>query len=76
MVITYAKKSTSQKLNALARIPLFMNVSEIQIIMKLFIESQFGYSPLIWVFHTRGVNNEINRIHERALKITYNDKSK
>ena len=47
MVITYAKKSTSQKLNALARIPLFMNVSEIQIIMKSFIESQFGYSLLI-----------------------------
>ena len=31
--------------------------------------------PLIWMFHSRGVNNKINRIHERALKITYNDKS-
>ena len=27
------------------------------------------------MFHSRGVNNKINRIHERALKITYNDKS-
>ena len=75
MVITYAKKSVSQKLNALARIPLFMNVSEIRIIMKSSIESQFGYSPLIWMLHTRGVNNKINRIHERTLRITYNDKS-
>ena len=25
--------------------------------------------------HSRGLNNKINRIHERALRITYNDKS-
>ena len=43
--------------------------------MKSFTESQFGYCPLIWMFHSRGLNNEINRIHERALRITYNDKS-
>ena len=43
--------------------------------MKSFIESQFGYFPLIWMLHSRGRNNEINRIHERALRITYNDKS-
>ena len=27
------------------------------------------------MFHSRGLNNKINRIHERALRITYNDKS-
>ena len=27
------------------------------------------------MFHSRGLNNEINHIHERALRITYNDKS-
>ena len=43
--------------------------------MKAFIESQFGYCPLIWMFHSRSLNNKINRIHERALRITYNDKS-
>ena len=43
--------------------------------MKSFIESQFGYCPLIWMFHSRGLNNKINRIHDRALRITYNDKS-
>ena len=39
--------------------------------MKPFIESQFGY----WMFYSRGLNNKINRIHERALRSTYNDKS-
>ena len=36
--------------------------------MKTFVESQFVYCPLIWMFHSRGLNDKINRIHERALK--------
>ena len=43
-------------------------------IMKAFIESQFGYCPLVWMFHSRSFNNKINRKHERALRIRYNDK--
>ena len=27
------------------------------------------------MFHSRGLNNKINRVHKRALRITYNDKS-
>ena len=27
------------------------------------------------MFHSKGLNDKINRIHERALTITYNDKS-
>ena len=68
-------KKASLKLNTLARIARFMNVSKKRIIIKSFIESQFGYCPLIWMLHSRGFNNKINRIHERALRITYNDKS-
>ena len=29
--------------------------------------------PLIWMFHDRGVNSKINHIHERALRIAYQD---
>ena len=68
-------QKASLKLSALACIAPFMNVSKMWIIMKSFIESQFGYCPLIWIFHSRGLNNKINLIHERALRITYNDKS-
>ena len=35
--------------------------------------SRFGYCPLIWMFHSRRLNNKINSIHERALRITYQD---
>ena len=52
-----------------------MNISKKRIIMNVFIESQFGYCHSIWMFHSIGLNNKINRIQERALRITYNDKS-
>ena len=68
-------KKACQKLNALVRFTPYMNVEKRRIIMKAFIESQFGYCPLVWMFHSRGINNKINRIHERALRITYNNKS-
>ena len=73
--VNHLCKKASLKLNALARIAPFMNVSKKPIIMKSFIEPQFAYCPLIWIFHSGGLNNKINRIHERALRIIYNDKS-
>ena len=42
-------------------------------IMKAFINSQLGYCPLVWMFHSRQLNNRINKIHERAIRILYND---
>ena len=43
--------------------------------MKQFILTQFGYCPLIWMCHSRKVNNRINRLHERALRVVYQDNS-
>ena len=64
-------KKASQKLNALARIAPYMNTQKRRAIMKSFVTSQFSYCPLIWMFHSRRLNNKINSIHERALRITY-----
>ena len=36
-------------------------------VLNAFIESQFNYCHLIWVFHSRTLKNKINRLHERAL---------
>ena len=64
----------SQKLNALARVSSYMDLPKRKLIMKAFINSQFGYCPLIWMNHSRTLNNRINRIQERALRIVYNDR--
>ena len=66
-------KKASLKLHALARISHFMNEHKLRILMKAFIESQFGYCPLIWMFHSRTSNNKINKLHERALRLVYKD---
>ena len=33
----------------------------------MFLESQFGYRPLIWMLGGRSLNNRINHLHERSL---------
>ena len=50
-----------------------MSMNKLKLIMKAFIESQFGYCPLIWMFHSRKLNNKINKLQERALRIVYKD---
>ena len=37
--------------------------------MKVFIEAQFGYSPLVWMFFEKILNRKINELHERSLQI-------
>ena len=63
----------SQKLHALSRISHYMDIKQRQLIMKSFINSQFGYCPIVWMFHSRKMNNRINKIHERSLRIVFND---
>lgn len=64
----------SQKLHALSRIAHFMMFNRRKEIVNAFILSQFGYCPLVWMFHSRKLNNRINRLHERALRIVYQDR--
>ena len=41
--------------------------------MKSFVAAQFGYCPLVRMFHGREVNRKINDIHERSFRIVYRD---
>ena len=63
----------SRKINTLGRIANYMSLEKHRIVMKTFIESQFNYCPLTWMFHSQTFNNKINRLHERALRIVYSD---
>ena len=49
-----------------------MTIDKRKILLNLFVTAQFNYCPLIWMCHSRTLNNKINRIHERALRIVYN----
>ena len=41
--------------------------------MKGFIVFEFGYCPLVWMFHSRKLNNRVNKLYERELRIVYQD---
>ena len=49
-----------------------MELPKKRILMNAFFKAQFNYCPTIWMFHT--LNNKINSLHERCLRIIYNDK--
>ena len=63
-------QKASNKLYALARISPYMGQNKLRALMRAFITSQFQYCPLIWMFHSRQLNQKINKIQERALRIT------
>ena len=68
-------KKANQKVTALARIAGILPFHKRRLILTSFIESQFSYCPLVWMFCPRKMNKKMNYIHERALRLVYNDYS-
>ena len=67
-------KKVSQKLHALPRVSKFISKKKLRVIIKAFILSQFSYCPLVWMCHSRTLNSKINKLHERALRLVYDDR--
>ena len=67
-------KKASRKVCPLARVTSWMSLSKKCSLMNAFFNSQFNYCPLIWMCHSRENNNKIKRLHERCLRIIYNNK--
>ena len=68
-------KKANVKSHALARIAHLMKTDKLRLLVKAFIESQFAYCPLVWMYHSRTLNNKINKLHERALHLVYKDRN-
>ena len=66
-------KKACRKLTALKRLTKILTLQQRKTLMKSFIDSQFNYCPLIWMQHTRSLNNKINKLQERSLRIVYED---
>ena len=66
-------KKAGRKLSVLSRLSNLMSFQQRRLLMKSFVEAQFGYCPLVWMFHGREINRKINHIHERSLRIVYRD---
>ena len=66
-------KKACVKLNALSRILYYMDPLKRRLLLNAFFTSQFNYCPLTWMFHSRKLNNKINRLHKRCLQLIYSD---
>ena len=67
-------KKASQKINALDRIAPYMGICKRRTLMNAFFKSQFNCCPLIRLCCSRSLNNKIDRLHERSLRIVYSNK--
>ena len=65
----------NRKLSVLLKLSKFLCLDKWRTLFKSFIEAQFKYCPLIWMFCSRNSNKKINRLHERALRLAYEDYS-
>ena len=66
-------KKAGRKLSVLARLPSYMTLTQSKVLMKSFIEAQFGCCPPVWMFHGRVLNRKIDHLHERSLRIVDTD---
>ena len=70
MYLNYAKK----KIETLTIVFPFMTLKQRKTLLKkAYFMSQFVYYPLVWMNHSRSLNNRINTLHEIALRLVYND---
>ena len=58
---------------ALSRLINYLNDSEKKMIFNFSIKAQFSYCSLVSMFCSRQTKNMINKINEKALRITLND---
>ena len=72
--IDHMCQKASLKLNALSRITPHLDFKKKKLLINSFFMSQFNYCQLIWMCHNRIKNNKINRLHERCLRLLYNNK--
>ena len=62
-----------KKLNPLHCIASHMILDKRNMLLRVFIESDNSYCPLIWIFYSKTLSNKIKRLHEKALGVVYGD---
>ena len=66
----------SFKLHTFRRIRKYLGITKARILANAFIESQFNYAPLMWMFASKMTINKICKLHYRTLKVVYNEYNK
>ena len=67
-------RTAQYKLHALTRIRKYLTLDKAILLGNTFINSQFNYAPLIWMFCRKTLYHKIEKIHHRTLKVIYQSK--
>ena len=65
-------RTANYKLHALRRIRKYLSLEKAKLLCNAFINSQFNYAPLVWMFCRKKQYLKIQKIHHKALKVVYN----
>ena len=65
-------RTANYKLHALRRIKRYLSLEKAKLLCNAFINSQFNYAPLVWMFCRKKQYLKIQKIHHKALKVVYN----
>ena len=68
-----ACEKAGKKLSVVARISSLLHFVQQSVLSKLFIEAQFHYHPLSWMFHGCKTTQRLKHLHERVLRLVYDD---
>ena len=65
-------RTANYKLHALRRIRKYLSLEKAKLLCNAFMNSQFNYAPLVWMFCRKKQYLKIQKIHHKALKVVYN----
>ena len=66
-------EKANKKLGELSRISKLTTPTQRKNLINSFINAQFTYCPLIWIFSSKGCYKRINKIHKRSHRLVFND---
>ena len=64
---------TNRKVSAFARVARYLDLQKAKLLYQSFVASTFKYCPLIWLFCGKTANENIDRVHKRALRVLLHD---
>ena len=64
-------QNAQYKLHALNRIRKYLRLEKAKTLGNAFINSQFNYAPLIWMFYRKGSYLKMQKIHHKILMVIY-----
>ena len=66
-------KTARFRLHALRRIRKFLKLEQAKLLVNSFVNTQFGYVPLIWMFTSKNSMLKVNKTHRKTLHVVYDD---